>query len=436
MPQVFTVRWPLFARLEALLLFAVSLILAGEIAPVRTIINSRLIPALSPLGDRLSLPSSAIAWSALAIGVFAPYLFVLMVADRFLTVRKGYALLSLMAIAIWSGVAMHLSDQIAELAPDTILESFASVPVLTFDQQTALAGGTLALLAHCWPLWVGSRDRGDVAERLIEARHRRSHGNEPASDAHRQRDVYYRQTADFRGWQNQPRPRGLAGGPRESSAVKALYTLTWIGIVVGLGAAYVNRDNYTASKYGNARSAREAAARGVNAAVAPASQLPPVVQGPAARIATTTMPLPAVNRPTELPRDLPLSSGVSGPNEAVADRASDGSFAFDAVVNGGHVAMMFDTGATVVAVRAEDAARLGIDTTKLNYSAKVRTANGVTEVAPIVFDTLTIGNITQRAVIGCVAREGTLQMNLLGQSFLARLSGFNVEKNQLVLKGR
>ncbi|MGD0430828.1 MAG: TIGR02281 family clan AA aspartic protease, partial [Acetobacteraceae bacterium] len=119
-----------------------------------------------------------------------------------------------------------------------------------------------------------------------------------------------------------------------------------------------------------------------------------------------------------------------------AVRGKDGSFAFDAVVNGAHVPMLFDTGASVVALRAEDAERFGIAVNNLNYTAKVKTANGTADVAPIVIDTMTIGNITQRRVVGYVAREGMLAKNLLGQTFLARLSGYNVENNQLVLKGQ
>jgi aspartyl protease family protein len=97
--------------------------------------------------------------------------------------------------------------------------------------------------------------------------------------------------------------------------------------------------------------------------------------------------------------------------------------------------MLFDTGASVVALRAEDAGRFGVSVSNLNYSARVKTANGTADVAPIIIDTLTIGNITERRVVGYVAREGMLPRNLLGQSFLARLSGYNVENNQLVLKG-
>jgi clan AA aspartic protease (TIGR02281 family) len=438
MPQLFTVRWPLFARLEALLLFPVSLILASEIAPVRTLAYNQLIPSLSPYAIKLGIPPAAIIWAAMAIIVILPFFAVLLVADRFLTVRKGYATLSLVAIAIWAATGLHLSDQLAEFVPDTIIAQYDWLP---FDQEAALAAGCAALVLHLWPLWSGLRDQGEVAANLIDAHERRGSGGEAEQIAARLRDVYYRQTADFRGWQTQEQLSGLDGVPKESSAVKVLYAVTWIGVLVAIAAAHHNWGTFTASKAQpspDPRAAPPVVGRMSNANPAPVgAQLPaplpavPLSPGSGGHVVVATA-MPTVNRPTELPSN----NAANGPNEAVADRGSNGGFAFDAVVNGGHVAMMFDTGASIVALRAEDAERLGINMAKLNYSAKVKTANGTAEVAPVVIDTLTVGNITLRSVVACVAKEGTMQINLLGQTFLARLSGFNVENNQLVLRGR
>ncbi len=44
----------------------------------------------------------------------------------------------------------------------------------------------------------------------------------------------------------------------------------------------------------------------------------------------------------------------------------------------------------------------------LAYSAKVKTANGVADVAPVTIDTMVIGNITQHGVQGFVAKQGML----------------------------
>ena len=130
---------------------------------------------------------------------------------------------------------------------------------------------------------------------------------------------------------------------------------------------------------------------------------------------------------------IPGRAVTSGPGEAVAVRRSDGHFALDALANGVRLRFMFDTGASSVVLRAEDAARLGFDPAKLDYRVTMSTANGRSQAAPVVIEALTAGNITQRRVRALVARPGALHENLLGQSFLARLSGYRVDRNRLVL---
>lgn len=130
---------------------------------------------------------------------------------------------------------------------------------------------------------------------------------------------------------------------------------------------------------------------------------------------------------------IPGRTVQSGPGEAVAVRRSDGHFALDGLANGVRLRFMFDTGASSVVLRAQDAARLGFDPAKLDYRVSVSTANGRSEAAPVTLEALTLGNITQREVRALVARPGALHENLLGQSFLTRLSGYRVERNRLVL---
>lgn len=124
----------------------------------------------------------------------------------------------------------------------------------------------------------------------------------------------------------------------------------------------------------------------------------------------------------------------SSPGQAVAVRRGDGHFGFDARVNGASVRMMFDTGASSIVLRAEDAAKVGLDPAKLDYRVSVSTANGRSMAAPVTLRAVTVGNITLNQVRGLVARPGALQENLLGQSFLSRLSGYSVERNRLVLR--
>lgn len=124
----------------------------------------------------------------------------------------------------------------------------------------------------------------------------------------------------------------------------------------------------------------------------------------------------------------------SPPGEAIAVRRADGHYGFDARINGASVRMMFDTGASSIVLRAEDAARVGLDPKKLDYRTQVATANGRAMAAPVMLEAVTVGNITLKQVRALVARPGALHENLLGQSFLSRLSGYSVERNRLVLR--
>ncbi|MDP2354959.1 MAG: TIGR02281 family clan AA aspartic protease [Beijerinckiaceae bacterium] len=124
----------------------------------------------------------------------------------------------------------------------------------------------------------------------------------------------------------------------------------------------------------------------------------------------------------------------SSPGEAVAIRRSDGHFGFDTRVNGAALRMMFDTGASSIVLRAEDVSKVGLNADKLDYRVPVSTANGRALAAPVTLEAVTVGNITVKNVRALVARPGVLQENLLGQSYLSRLSGYSVERNRLVLR--
>jgi aspartyl protease family protein len=135
--------------------------------------------------------------------------------------------------------------------------------------------------------------------------------------------------------------------------------------------------------------------------------------------------------------DISLGRTVVTPEgEVVAARRSDGSFIVSGKVNGRETRFIFDTGASTVVLRAENAAALGIKTETLNYSIPVSTANGTALAAPIVIERLSVGPITERNVRALIARTGVLHANLLGMSFLERLASYEVRGNRLILRGR
>jgi aspartyl protease family protein len=127
---------------------------------------------------------------------------------------------------------------------------------------------------------------------------------------------------------------------------------------------------------------------------------------------------------------------VTPEGETVAARRTDGSFMVRGEVNGRETRFIFDTGASTVVLRAENAAALGFTPDSLDYSIPVSTANGSAMAAPVVIDRLTIGTITERNVRALIARSGVLHANLLGMSFLERLGSYEVRGNRLILRGR
>ncbi|HLQ93178.1 MAG TPA: TIGR02281 family clan AA aspartic protease [Xanthobacteraceae bacterium] len=107
-----------------------------------------------------------------------------------------------------------------------------------------------------------------------------------------------------------------------------------------------------------------------------------------------------------------------------------------AQVNGAHVAMLLDTGATSVVLTQEAARSAGLPLEVLAYTVSVETANGRTRAAPVTIDAITIGGITERAVPALIAQPGQLQTNLLGMSFLNRLQSWEVRGDKLMLRGK
>jgi len=135
--------------------------------------------------------------------------------------------------------------------------------------------------------------------------------------------------------------------------------------------------------------------------------------------------------------DIAVGRTIATPEgEVVAARRMDGSFLVLGEVNGRETRFIFDTGASTVVLRAENAAALGFKPETLNYSIPVSTANGAALAAPVVIERLTIGTITERNVRALIARSGVLHANLLGMSFLERLGSYEVRGNRLILRGK
>src|SRR5271165_1933939 len=97
-----------------------------------------------------------------------------------------------------------------------------------------------------------------------------------------------------------------------------------------------------------------------------------------------------------------------------------GEFATNGEVNG--IAMRFtvDTGASLVALPAIEARRLGLDYRK-GLPMLMNTANGTAAGYRVILDTVRLGEVTVHGVEAVVMDGDGLQVALLGMSFLRRM---------------
>lgn len=120
--------------------------------------------------------------------------------------------------------------------------------------------------------------------------------------------------------------------------------------------------------------------------------------------------------------------------EVVLPREADGHFYADVGVDGATARMLVDTGASVVALTAEDADALGIAWNPEAVRPVARGANGVVRGVPVTIERMQLGQIEVSGVEAVVVPEG-LGISLLGQSFLSRINKVEMDHEQMVLGG-
>ena len=132
---------------------------------------------------------------------------------------------------------------------------------------------------------------------------------------------------------------------------------------------------------------------------------------PAARAAPAASPVAAVA----------AAPAPTGARRLVIRAGQGGHFAVDGRIEGRLIGLMVDTGASHIALRASDAARLGFRPGPRDYSIKIGTANGEGHAALVQLGTVEIGTILVRDLPALVSPDEALGLNLLGMSFLSRV---------------
>tara|TARA_Y100001936_G_scaffold204926_1_gene208630 strand:+ start:1028 stop:1726 length:699 start_codon:yes stop_codon:yes gene_type:complete len=171
---------------------------------------------------------------------------------------------------------------------------------------------------------------------------------------------------------------------KKSGLVWLKYAAVWLGLGILLVAGYSLRDDF--SDFGS-------------------------------RIAAELMPGRAIE---------------TDPGTVVIRAQSDGHFHVRALVDGTKIPFLVDTGATSIVLSPAAAQRIGIDLSKLSFSLRTRTANGIGSAAPIRLKEIRVGTISVRNIQALVNRA-PMNESLLGISFLNRLKRYAVSGATLTL---
>jgi aspartyl protease family protein len=142
----------------------------------------------------------------------------------------------------------------------------------------------------------------------------------------------------------------------------------------------------------------------------------------------------AVKQPMPHAAAVQAAAPASYGRSLTLDSDRQGHFHVDARIDGDRLGFMVDTGASVVVLRASDAAEVGIRPLPADYTATVSTANGKIKAAPAKLDRVELGDITVYDVPAMVLPDEALAQNLLGVSFLSRLKRYEYADGRLVLE--
>jgi aspartyl protease family protein len=149
----------------------------------------------------------------------------------------------------------------------------------------------------------------------------------------------------------------------------------------------------------------------------------------ASHVGTAPAPLALAARPQAA-----VAGSAANSRSIVVPRDARGHFEVDARVEGRHLNFMVDTGASLIALTASDAGRIGIHPAPHEFVTEVKTANGTVRAAPTRLDRVEVGDLIVRDVDALVLPDTALSDNLLGLSFLSRLRRFEYTDGKLVLE--
>jgi aspartyl protease family protein len=146
---------------------------------------------------------------------------------------------------------------------------------------------------------------------------------------------------------------------------------------------------------------------------------------------------PSSAPPPQVERMIAPAPAPSATSDGAGERSipadAGGQYALDVLIGGERVHMLVDTGATLVTISAEVAARLGLAASG-GRKWRVHTANGDAVATETTLPSVDLGTIYMRDVKALIAGRDAGPVNLLGASFLKRLSSVEQRNGVLVLR--
>ena len=130
--------------------------------------------------------------------------------------------------------------------------------------------------------------------------------------------------------------------------------------------------------------------------------------------------------------ELGLPEQVVEGGETRVPLARDGHFWLRGEINGEPANFLLDTGATLTAVSAETAERVGLESGMGDFPVMMQTANGSVRAERTTIDELRFGNVAARGLDAIIA-PGLGPTNVIGMNLLSRLKSWRVENNELIL---
>ena len=113
-------------------------------------------------------------------------------------------------------------------------------------------------------------------------------------------------------------------------------------------------------------------------------------------------------------------------------RAVDGHFYANAKIQGADIRMMVDTGASIIALTADDADAAGIFWDPSQIRVIGRGASGDVHGVPAKLESVEIGGFHRESIDAVIVPEG-LDVSLLGQSYLSKIGSVKIADDKMVM---